>query len=160
VCVAAKARACSLTYSACNAPPYCHLRPLWFHHILRHYFINVTIFGTKETTEHKMRVLIFSTIFIWNISHSKKNSARYCHKCRNVFMKSTRCSGQSSSKPEFSRRIFLKSLKSNLIKIRPVWAELFHAGGRTVGHDRAKSLVAILRTRLKCINVLGDYVHK
>jgi hypothetical protein len=36
--------------------------------------------------EHKMRVLVFSTIFVWNISHSKKNSARYCHKCENVFM--------------------------------------------------------------------------
>ena len=26
-------RACSLTNPAFNAPPYCHLRPLWLHHI-------------------------------------------------------------------------------------------------------------------------------
>jgi hypothetical protein len=36
-----------------------------------------------------MRVLIFSTTFVWNISHSKKNSARYDQKCVSVFMKST-----------------------------------------------------------------------
>jgi hypothetical protein len=35
-------------------------------------------------TGHKMCVLIFSTTFIWNIYLSKKNSATYYHKCRNV----------------------------------------------------------------------------
>jgi hypothetical protein len=33
-----------------------------------------------------MRVLIFSTTFICNISHFNKKSARYCHKRKNVFM--------------------------------------------------------------------------
>jgi hypothetical protein len=40
----------------------------------------------KKVTEHKMRVLIFSTTFISNISHPKKNSATYCHKCEKSFM--------------------------------------------------------------------------
>ena len=40
----------------------------------------------KKVTQHKMCVLIFSATFIWNVSHSKKNSERYCHKCENVFM--------------------------------------------------------------------------
>ena len=31
--------------------------------------------------KHKMCVLIFSTIFVWNISHSKRNWVRYGHKC-------------------------------------------------------------------------------
>jgi hypothetical protein len=38
-------RACSLTNSACNAPPCCHLRPLWLHQMFRHSLINGTIFG-------------------------------------------------------------------------------------------------------------------
>ena len=31
----------------------------------------------KIVTEHKVCVLIFCTTFVWNISHSKKNWARY-----------------------------------------------------------------------------------
>ena len=31
----------------------------------------------KKAIEHKMCVFIFSTTFVWNISHSKKNLARY-----------------------------------------------------------------------------------
>jgi hypothetical protein len=33
-----------LTKPARNAPPYCHLQPLWLHLILRHYLINGKIF--------------------------------------------------------------------------------------------------------------------
>ena len=46
-CTSACLRACGLNYLACNAPPYCHLRPLWLHHICPPYFINGTIFGKK-----------------------------------------------------------------------------------------------------------------
>jgi hypothetical protein len=38
----------------------------------------------EKVTEHKMCVLTFSTIVVWNISYFKKNSARYCHRCENV----------------------------------------------------------------------------
>jgi len=41
---------------------------------------------------HIMRVLIFSSIFVWNIYHSKRNSARYCHKCTLPFIERTRYS--------------------------------------------------------------------
>jgi hypothetical protein len=47
-----------------------------------------TIFG-KKVTEHKMCVLIFSTTFVSNISHSNKKSATYCPKFENVIMQST-----------------------------------------------------------------------
>jgi hypothetical protein len=43
----------------------------------------------KNVAEYKMCVLIFPTNFTLNISRSKKNSARYCHKCENVFIQST-----------------------------------------------------------------------
>jgi len=36
--------------------------------------------------EYKMCVLIFSTTFVWNISHSQKNWARYDQKCILVFI--------------------------------------------------------------------------
>jgi hypothetical protein len=38
----------------------------------------------KNVIEHKMCSLIFSTTFVWNISHFKKNSARYNHRFRKV----------------------------------------------------------------------------
>ena len=40
----------------------------------------------QKVTVHKMCVLIFSTTFVQNISHSNKKLARYCHTCENVFM--------------------------------------------------------------------------
>ena len=40
----------------------------------------------KKVIEHKMCVLILSTNFVWNISHSTKDSAKYYHKCTYVLM--------------------------------------------------------------------------
>jgi hypothetical protein len=42
-------------------------------------------FRKKKVFEHKIGVLILSTNFFWNISHSTKNSAMYDHKCIFVF---------------------------------------------------------------------------
>jgi hypothetical protein len=39
----------------------------------------------KSEIEKVKCVLIFSTNFVWNISHSKKN-LEICYKCENVFM--------------------------------------------------------------------------
>ena len=48
--------------SAC-AVIYCHLWPVWLYHIFPHFLTNGTIFGKKKRViEHKMRVMIFSTI--------------------------------------------------------------------------------------------------
>jgi len=40
----------------------------------------------RKENEHKKRVSVFSTTFIWNISHSKKNSARYYNKYTYISM--------------------------------------------------------------------------
>jgi len=38
-------------------------------------------FRKKKIIEHEVCVSIFCTAFVWNISHSKENSASYYHKC-------------------------------------------------------------------------------
>jgi hypothetical protein len=62
----------------------------------------------KGVIEHKMCVLVFSTTFIWNISHFKKNGARYDQNCILVFMYSTHYSCQILMKVEFSGHICKK----------------------------------------------------
>ena len=63
-------RVCSLRYPAHNAhAPYCHLWPAPLYNILSHYLINGTIF--EKVTGHNMCVLIFSTTFVFYISHSE-----------------------------------------------------------------------------------------
>ena len=70
---------CSLRYPASNAHApylYCHLWDAGLYNIFAHFPINGMILE-KKVTEHKIRVLRFSTTFIRNISLSKENSARY-----------------------------------------------------------------------------------
>jgi hypothetical protein len=73
-------RASSLTYSASNAyAPYFFAAPLAPTHFSTgshkwHDF-------RKKVTEHKMCVLIFSITFVWNVSHTKTDSARYYDIC-------------------------------------------------------------------------------
>jgi len=70
----------SFRYPACNAHvPYFHLWPARLYSMFP--LINGPIFGRKKKLS-KIIFFIFSTIFIWNISHSKKNWARYdCKLC-------------------------------------------------------------------------------
>jgi hypothetical protein len=70
-----------------------------------------------------MCVLILSTIFVWDISHSKKNWAGYDKK--NVYW-----SCPILTKLEFSGQFSKNPQISNLMKIRPVGDE-FHADERT-----------------------------
>ena len=69
---------CSLRYSTCNACAlYCHLWPARLYHIFPRFLIKGKILGEKSYWTY----LIFSTPFVWNISHSEKNLARYDQKC-------------------------------------------------------------------------------
>jgi len=57
----------------------------------------------------KIKCFVFSTTFVWNISHSTKNWVRH-HKCILVSMERIRHSCQVLMKLEFSRQIFQKIL--------------------------------------------------
>jgi hypothetical protein len=135
-------RVWSRSYPACNArAPYynviCGLSGL--NHIFPHYVIIVNDFW-KNVIEHKACVLIFSTTFVWNISHSKKNWARYyIHRCTRLHVKYPLFFSDFNKTWSF-RHIFKNTWILNFAKIRPVNAELFHADGqadgRTDGHTR------------------------
>ena len=92
----------------------------------------------KNITEYKMCVLIFSTTFIRKISRSEKNSVRFCHECRNVFMLSTLYSFRILMKPEFSRQMFEKN--SNIkFNENPSSGRRIFPCGRTDRHDETNS---------------------
>ena len=65
-----------------------YLRPAPLYNISPHCLIKADFL--KKVIEYKMCVLISSATFVWNISHSKKNWARYDQKRLVVFMYSTR----------------------------------------------------------------------
>jgi hypothetical protein len=50
-----------------------------------YYSIRINIVYMYVIIEYKMRVLIFSTTFVQNISHSEKNSARFSRTFTYVF---------------------------------------------------------------------------
>jgi hypothetical protein len=91
-----RGKAVSITYSECvsaalsikhasaRAVLYCHLWSVWLCHTFSHYLLNDTIFW-EELLNIKY-VSFFSTTFVWNISYSKKNRARYYHNCTHVLM--------------------------------------------------------------------------
>ena len=86
----------------------------------------------------------FLYTFLWNISHSTNNSARY-HKCQNVFMSSTRYSCRILTKLGFARQFFAKS--SNI-----TFHEKPSSCGKVVPCEQTDrhevtSLFAVLRTR-------------
>jgi len=57
-----------LSTVACLALLYCHPWPVWLYYIFPNYLINGTIFRKK--CQHRKCVLVSSTVFVWNISHS------------------------------------------------------------------------------------------
>jgi len=85
---------------------YCYLCTVRLYNIF--HIISRTAQFWKQFIEHKLCVLIFCTTTVRKISHSKKNWARYDHKCTSVFMKSTLFSYQILTKLEIYRQIFEK----------------------------------------------------
>ena len=85
-------------------------------------FHNGNCFREKNLIERKIRVLILSTTFVPNISHSKKNSARYIHKYKLPVILD-----KFQYNLNFLGRFSKNNLISNFMKISPVLAELLHA---------------------------------
>jgi hypothetical protein len=132
---------CSLRCPACTThAPYFHLWPAPFYNIFstlshkRHDFRKKKLLNTKC-------VLILSTIFVWNISHSKKKWARYYKKCILVFMLSTLYSCPILKKLEFSPQIFETSSNVKCRENPPSGGRVVPCG-RTDGHDEANSRVS------------------
>jgi hypothetical protein len=117
---------------------YRHLWSARLYHIFQLDLINGTILE-KNFLNIKICVLILSTTFVWNISHSKKHWARYDKKC--VLF----CRYRPVILVLFKRNLnvlyrFWKYAQiSNVTKILPVGIELFLADGRT---DMKKLIVA------------------
>ena len=89
-------------------------------------------------------MLIFSTIFVRNAAHSKKNSARNYNKCVLAFTQSTRYSSHTFSRTLDFLDTFSKNTNTIFMSIHPVEAMLLH----TDEHDKTKSLFTIFQTRI------------
>jgi hypothetical protein len=111
--------------SAC-AVLYCHLWPV------------------RALNERQMWVLISSTTFVWNISHSKNNRARCDRKCVLGLVRGPRYSCHILAKLWFSRQTSEKYWNINVTKIRPVAAELFACGRLDRRTWRSPLIVAFL----------------
>ena len=140
---------CSVSYPAYRAhsPLYCHLWPVRLCTIFPHYLINGTIFGKKLLNIKYF--LILSTSIVWNVSHSKTNSARW-RTYMYFFMKSTRHSCWTSVELEFSGQIFEEYSDIAFHENPSSGSGVVHVSGRTDRHDEVNSShFAILRMRVK-----------
>jgi hypothetical protein len=134
--------ACSLRYPARIAHSPCrHMWPVWLYHLFPHYLILHDF--RKQFIEHKMCVLIFCTplseTFLilrkteWDMVINVLKSL--CKVPAVRFLRNL----------NFIDSFWKNTQISNILKIRPVGAELFRVDGQT---DMTK-LLAISRTRLK-----------
>ena len=80
---------------------------LWLHHIFWHYLINRAIFG-KQVRNIKCVFWFSLQLFFDTFFYSKKNWAKYCHKCWNVVMYIIHNSCRILMKLDFSLQIFEK----------------------------------------------------
>ena len=131
--------ACSFTYPVCQAKePYFHLRPLRYHHFIRHYLINGTLFR-KMLLEIKCVFWFFLQLLFETFLILRRNR-------RDIVMNVETWSCkipifcQILIRLDFLLTDFLeKSQISNLTKLHPLGAELFHVEWYTDGYDEPYS---------------------
>jgi len=73
----------------------------------------------KKFIEYELYVLIFHINYVWNISYSKKNPARYYHKYKEVFIQSTGYSYQIVTELGFSRQFFFFNSETSYLYKNP-----------------------------------------
>ena len=79
-----------------------------------------------KVAEHKRCVLIFSSTFVWSISHCKTNSTRYNKKCTHIGLHvQYRCSCRSHTKREYYWQTFEKKNRHQIswksVQWEPSW---------------------------------------
>jgi hypothetical protein len=136
---------CSLRYPACNAhAPHFLMWPTPLYNIYPHFLKNATILG-KKTLLNKKCVLIFSTTFVWNISHSKKKWARCDQKCVLFFMKWALYFCLILMRPEFSTHIFEKSSNTKFHKNPSIGSIVVPCGMTDRRSNMTKLIVTLLQ---------------
>jgi len=119
---------------------YCHLWPVWPYSTFSHNVMHGKIFG-KKVIENKMCVLIFSTTFVWNISHSKERSEILSQSFVDFSVKYTLFLSDFKETWVFST--FSKNNQAlNSTKICAMRVESFHGNGRT---DRQTDRWTVMR---------------
>ena len=86
-----------------------------------------------------MCALILLTCFVCNISHSKQNCAKFCHKFHNCSCKVPAVVVRFQFKLNFIDLFSKYAQITTFMKILPVGSELFRADGRTSRHGEANS---------------------
>ena len=92
----------------------------------------------KMVTERTVCVLIFSTNFVYNISHSKDNLARCSRTCDEVFMGSTCYLCRLLKKLQFSRQVFEETSNIKFHQNHSSGSRVVPYG-RTDGHNESNS---------------------
>jgi hypothetical protein len=155
-CAGVCVHACSHTSPAGNAPPYCHLRPLWLHHIFRHYLLNGTVFG-KRLQKIKC-VFWFSTQLLFEKFLIRRRIQRdIVINVKTSSLKVPIILVRFEWNLNFLVRRSRKVQISSFITLRPVGAALFHADGQTMYRRQRCLLLEIRSATVKHYHLLGCY---
>jgi hypothetical protein len=130
---------CGLKYLACNAhAPYCHLLPIRLYNIFPYYLVkNRIFFKKKRNAKCVLRSplqLLSETFLVLRRTERDMIKNVYRSSCK-VSVILDRFEQNLKSVDRFSEN----SQISNLMKIRQVVTELFHAYGRTDRNGEANS---------------------
>jgi len=114
---------------------YCHLWPVWLHNIFPHHLMNEMIFGKKKKKKKLLNTKCAFN-FLYKFSRKKFIILRRIQWSTIINVRTSSCKVpvilvRSEWNLNFLDRFSYSAQISNLMKIRPVGAELLHADGLT-----------------------------